>query len=323
MPFLAQQKAEREQVREWLARNLQQIQAQEAANRRNAAAAAQDRIAEILATNYAGAVKDIPGSQNFMTSGLMENLSPEYTGGLMVPPDAAAKADAVKKALVSGYGQYQGGQPLDPSVLNALVAQVPEKIPLELVTGGAKNRLETSQQGLTKTGQDLTKSGQGLEARRIAVEEGKLKLEQNKPAGGKDLISQMKEAQNDRSSALQKYAGVGQMLPPSPEAQKALTAEIKYANSRIDASAKGIGFDSPIKTAKEMQMVGLTILNRFLQTHEIPNWYTLLEQGYDPDFVFGLHDALEKPNKAVKDPDAAAMAKAAAILQQLTGQEIK
>jgi hypothetical protein len=324
MPFLANEKAQRQQVADWLARNLQQIQAQEEANRRNAAAAARDRIAETLATNYLGAVKDIPGSQNFMGAGLMENLSPEYTGGIVVPPDAAAKAEAVKKALVGAYGQYQGGQPLDQSVLNALVTQVPEKIPLELVTGGAKNRLETSQQGLTAAGQKLTEKGQGLEARRIAVEEGKLKLEQNKPAGGKDAAAMMKEADNDIDAAIQKYAGVGQLWASTPEAQKALNAIIKSANVKRGAAAVSIGLESPIKTPAEMQMAGVAILNRFVQTHEIPNWYVLIKQGYDPDFVWGLHDALEKPSKVVKDPNSDAVAKAMAMLQQMLGTgEIK
>ena len=105
-------------------------------------------------------------------------------------------------------------------------------------------------------------------------------------------------------------SGVGQIFGLMPEAKRALKASIKNANVLIEAASKELGLESPIKTRDEMFKVGIAILSRFAQEGVLPDWYTLLYQGYDPDFVFGLQAVLVKPDKKTAAPEKAGMEKA-------------
>ena len=317
LPFLAQEKAQREQVRLWLERTLQENAAREASQRRLNTEATQNAILERAAAALGDYWKDVPGGQ-YALPGYLKRVLPTVTGDIVASPEDAALGDAVTKNLTDIYGQFQAGQTISPDALRAVVGRIAGDIPMDIVTKAAANTLERNSQSLTGRGLDLEASSQDIRRAELAERKADKKPERNTTAEGV-----IKEAQNDRDVAIQKYGGVGQIFGLMPEAKRALKASIKNANTRIDAASKELGVETPIKTRDEMFKVGIAILSRFAQEGVLPDWFTLLYQGYDPDFVFGLQEALVKPDKKAAEPNKAGMEKAMALLQALAEGKVE
>ena len=317
LPFLAQEKAQREQVRQWLERSLQEIAAREESQRRLNTDATQNAILERTAGALGDIYKDIPGGQ-FSLPGYLKSVLPTVTGNIVATPEDQAAADEVTNQLTNIYGQFQAGQPISTDALRAVVGRIAGDIPKDIVTKAAANKLETSSQALTGRGLDLEASGQDI--RRAELSQKKTDATKEPKTGAEGVI---KEAQNDRDVAIQKYGGVGQIFGLMPDAKRALKATIKNANTRIDAASRTLGVESPIKTREEMFKVGIAILARFGKEGLLPDWYTLLYQGYDPDFVFGLQDALQKPDKKATAIDKGGMDRAMALLEALAKGQVE
>lgn len=317
LPFLAQEKAQREQIRLWLQRSLQEIAAREASQRRLSDEATQNTIMERAAAALGDIYKDVPGGQ-FMLPAFLKRVLPTMTGNIVAAPEDQGAADEVTNRLTDIYSQFQAGETIDPDALRAVVGRVAGDIPKDVVTKAAANALERSQQGLTGRGYDL--EARSLDIREQELSERKSEAQKEPKTNAEALI---KEAQNDRDVAIQKYGGVGQIFGLMPEAKRALKATIKNANVRLDQAYKMLGAESPIKTRDEMFKVGIAILARYAQEGVLPDWFTLLYQGYDPDFVFGLQEALEKPDKKAATPDKAGMERAMALLQAMAEGKVE
>ncbi len=317
LPFLAQEKAQREQIRQWLERSLQEISAREESQRRLATDASKNAIMEKAAGDIGAYFRDVPGGAFFLP-GYLKSVIPAAAEGIVDDPGNRNVFDDVTKNLTDIYGQFQTGQPISTDALRAVVGRVAGDIPKEILTKAAANKLEGSSQALTSRGLDLEASGQEIRRR---------ELEQKGKDAGKDKdttnLGIVKEAQNDRDAAIQKYGGVGQIFGLMPEAKRALKASIKNANVRIDQASRAMGVESPIKSREEMFKVGIAILARFGKDGVLPDWFTLLYQGYDPDFVFGLQEVFEKPDKKKKTPDGNAQARALALLQAISEGKVE
>lgn len=311
LPFLANEKMQREQVRMWLERSLQEIEAREASQGRLIDQGTRNAIMEALARSTAQYYEKVPGGQ-FAMPGALKSAIPGYTEGIESTPEMAANLAEVQKAIVDMYGQFQGGQEISPDALRAVVTRIGGDIPLEMVKGQASNVLERGRQVLTEKGQAIDIEGQKIRREELAVKKGEVKT-----GGAKDAAAVMKEAQNDREASILKYGGVGQIFGLAPDAKRALKSSIKNANRRIDAVAVSAGIESPIKAPQEMFKAGLAILSRYATKGELPSWYDLLFLGYDPDFVFGLQDVLEKPDKKAKSPTDDSLKRAQALLQAI------
>lgn len=311
LPFLANEKMQREQVRRWLESNLQEIEAREASQGRLIDQGTRNAIMESLARSLGQYFENVPGGQ-FAMPGALKSAIPGYTEGIESTPEMAANLGEVQKAIVDMYGQFQGGQGISPDALRAVVTRIGGNIPLEIVKAGESGKLERGRQVLTSRGYDIEEKGQEIRKRELGIREGELK-----GGGAKDAAAVMKEAQNDREASILKYGGVGQIFGLAPDAKRALKSSIKNANRRIDAAAVSAGIESPIKAPQEMFKAGLAILSRYATKGELPSWYDLLFLGYDPDFVFGLQEVLEKPDKKSKAPAEDSLKRAQALLQQI------
>ena len=317
LPFLAQEKAQREQIRLWLERSLQENAAREASQRRLNTESTENAILERTAGALGDIYKDIPGGQ-FSLPGYLKRILPSVTGNIVATPEDQGIADEVTNKLTDIYGQFQAGQPMSTDALRAVVGRIAGDIPKDLLTKAATNALERSSQDLTGRGLDLEASSQDIRRAELANKKTETDKEPKTTA-----LGIIKEAQNDRDVAIQKYGGVGQIFGLMPEAKRALKASIKNANVRIDQASKAIGIETPIKTRDEMFKVGIAVLARFAKEGVLPDWFTLLYQGYDPDFVFGLQEALVKPDKKAASPDKAGMEKAMALLQALAEGKVE
>ena len=317
LPFLAQEKAQRDQIRQWLQRSLQEIAAREASQKRVNLDSTQNAILERTAGALGDIYKDIPGGQ-FSLPGYLKSVLPSVTQDIVTGPENQAAADEVTNQLTNIYGQFQAGQPIDVNALRAVVGRIAGDIPKDIITKAAANKLEGGSQALTSRGLDLEASGQGLRKAELAQ-----KNKDEKTTKDTTNLGILKEAQNDRDVAIQKYGGVGQIFGLMPDAKRALKASIKNANARIDQASRTMGVESPILTREEMFKAGIVIVSRFAQEGVLPDWYTLLYQGYDPDFVFGLQEVFEKPNKKAKTTDKDAQTRALALLQALSEGKVE
>lgn len=318
LPFLAQEKMQRDQIRQWLERNLQEISAREASQARLQTQEAQDAIARILAQSTTQHLEPIPGGGLQMPAELMRRLDPRYTAGIRVPPEMTGELGSLTDALTQMYGQFQEGQTISPDILRAVVTQVKGDIPAEIVTRGESGKLTRGQQALTSRGYDLEERGLGIREEELAARE--------REAGGvgrKDAAAVMKEAQNDIDLAIKQYSGVGSFMSASPDSKRALSAIVKKANKRIDDAAKSLGIESPIKTREEMFKAGLAILSRYATQGELPSSYYLILMGYDPDFVFGLENALIRPGGKGEPAPEENMRKALAMIQAILGGKVE
>ena len=312
LPFLAQEKAQREQIRQWLLRSLQEIAAREDSQRRLAADATQNAVMEKIAGDIGTYFRDVPGGA-FVLPGYLKSVIPKAAEGIVDEPGNRGVYDEVTKNLTDIYGQFQSGQEISTDALRTVVGRIAGDIPKDIITKAATNKLEANSQTLTSRGLDLEASGQELRKRELDQKDKDKKTEKDTTN-----LGIVKEAQNDRDVAIQKYGGVGQIFGLMPDAKRALKASIKNANARIDQASKAMGVESPILTREEMFNSGLVILARFASEGVLPDWYSLLYQGYDPDFVFGLQEVFTKPEKkkgGTADKDA--QARALALLQAI------
>jgi len=317
LPFLANEKMQRDQVRRWLESNLQEISAREASQGRLQNQSTSNAIKETLARSLSQYFETVPGGQYRMPGALKTTL-PGFTTGIEELPNAPAELDAVTQNLVDIYNQFQTGEKISPDALRAVVGRVKGDIPLDVVKGSVSRGLERGRQGLTERGYNLEERGLGIREKELAVKEKEVK-----GGGAKDAAAVMKEAQNDREASILKYGGVGQIFGLAPDAKRALKSSIKNANRRIDAAAVSAGIESPIKAPREMFKAGLAILSRYATKGELPSWYDLLFLGYDPDFVFGLQDVLERPDKKSKAPAEDSLKRAQALLQAILEGKVK
>lgn len=312
LPFLAQEKMQREQIRRYLESNLQELAAREASQGRLQTQEAQDAIARTLAGSTTQSLEGLLGGQLRMPGALTEVLDPRYTGGIRVPPEYAGEVEAAKNAVVNMGVQFQSDQPISQeNLLGSVLAQKPELVQ-DILKAGKAGELERGRQALTERGYGLEERGLGIREKELAARE-----KEAKGGGAKDAAAVMKEAQNDREASILKYGGVGQIFGLAPDAKRALKSSIKNANRRINTAAISAGIESPIKAPQEMFKAGLAILSRYAAKGELPSWYDLLFLGYDPDFVFGLQDVLEKPDKKAKVAPEENMKRALALLQQI------
>lgn len=311
LPFLANEKMQRDQVRRWLESNLQEISAREASQGRLQNQSTSNAIKETLARSLSQYFETVPGGQYRMPGALKTTL-PGFTTGIEELPNAPAELDAVTQNLVDIYNQFQTGEKISPDALRAVVGRVKGDIPLDVVKGSVSSGLERGRQGLTERGYNLEERGLGIREKELAVKEKEVK-----GGGAKDAAAVMKEAQNDREASILKYGGVGNIFGLSADATQALKASIKNANRRIAAAAVSAGIESPIKAPQEMFKAGLAILTRYATKGELPSWYDLLFLGYDPDFVFGLQKVLERPNEKGNAPNEKLMKQAMALIQAI------
>jgi hypothetical protein len=317
LPFLAQEKQQREQVRRWLESNLQENAAREASQTRLQDLGTANAIKETLARSLSQYFETVPGGQ-FAMPGALKTTLPGFTSGIEELPNAPAELDAVTKNLVDIYNQFQTGEKISPEALRAVVGRVKGDIPLDVVKGSVTSGLERGRQALTERGYGLEERGLGVREKELGAKERELK-----GGGAKDAAAVMKEAQNDREASILKYGGVGQIFGLAPDAKRALKSSIKNANRRINAAAVSAGIESPIKAPQEMFKAGLAILSRYATKGELPSWYDLLFLGYDPDFVFGLQDVLERPDKKSKAPAEDSLKRAQALLQQILEDKVE
>jgi hypothetical protein len=311
LPFLANEKMQRENIRRWLESNLQELSAREASQGRIQDQMTANAIKKSLARSLSQYFETVPGGQYAMPGALKTTL-PGFTSGIEELPNAPAELDAVTQNLVDIYNQFQTGEKISPEALRAVVGRVKGDIPLDVVKGSVTSSLERGRQALTERGYNLEERGLGIREKELAARE-----EEAKGGGAKDAAAVMKEAQNDREASILKYGGVGQIFGLAPDAKRALKSSIKNANRRIDAAAVSAGIESPIKAPQEMFKAGLAILSRYANKGELPSWYDLLFLGYDPDFVFGLQEVLEKPDKKAKAPAEDSLKRAQALLQAI------
>jgi len=311
LPFLANEKMQRENIRRWLESNLQELSAREASQGRIQDQMTANAIKESLARSLSQYFETVPGGQYAMPGALKTTL-PGFTSGIEELPNAPAELDAVTQNLVDIYNQFQTGEKISPEALRAVVGRVKGDIPLDVVKGSVTSGLERGRQALTERGYNLEERGLGIREKELAVKEKEAKV-----GGAKDAAAVMKEAQNDREASILKYGGVGQIFGLAPDAKRALKSSIKNANRRINAAAVSAGIESPIKAPQEMFKAGLAILSRYATKGELPSWYDLLFLGYDPDFVFGLQEVLEKPDKKAKAPAEDSLKRAQALLQAI------
>lgn len=312
LPFLAQEKAQREQVRQWLLRSLQEIAAREDSQRRLAADATRNAIMEKVAGDVGAYFRDVPGGAFFLP-GYLKSVIPTAAEGIVDDLANRGIYDEVTKNLTDIYGQFQSGQDISADALRAVVGRIAGDIPKDIITKAAANKLEASSQEIAKERNRLEGTSQDIRRRELE-QKGK----DEKATKDTTNLGIIKEAQNDRDVAIQRYGGVGQIFGLMPDAKRALKASIKNANARIDQASKAMGVESPILTREEMFTAGLAILSRFASEGVLPDWYTLLYQGYDPDFVFGLQEVFTKPGKKKGAPsDKDAQARALALLKAL------
>ena len=311
LPFLASEKMQRENIRRWLESNLQELSAREASQGRIQDQMTANAIKESLARSLSQYFETVPGGQYAMPGALKTTL-PGFTSGIEELPNAPAELDAVTQNLVDIYNQFQTGEKISPEALRAVVGRVKGDIPLDVVKGSVTSGLERGRQALTERGYNLEERGLGIREKELAVKEKEVKV-----GGAKDAAAVMKEAQNDREASILKYGGVGQIFGLAPDAKRALKSSIKNANRRINAAAVSAGIESPIKAPQEMFKAGLAILSRYATKGELPSWYDLLFLGYDPDFVFGLQEVLEKTDKKAKAPAEDSLKRAQALLQAI------
>jgi len=311
LPFLANEKMQREQIRRWLESNLQEISARESSQGRIQDQMTRNAIKETLARSLSQYFETVPGGQ-FAMPGALKTTLPGFTTGIEELPNAPAELDAVTQNLVDIYNQFQTGEKISPEALRAVVGRVKGDIPLDVVKGSVTSGLERGRQALTERGYGLEERGLGIREKELAAREKEAGV-----GGKKDAAAVMKEAQNDREASILKYGGVGQIFGLAPDAKRALKSSIKNANRRIDAAAVSAGIESPIKAPQEMFKAGLAILSRYATKGELPSWYDLLFLGYDPDFVFGLQEVLEKPDKKAKAPAEDSLKRAQALLQAI------
>ena len=311
LPFLANEKMQRENIRRWLESNLQELSAREASQGRIQDQMTANSIKETLARSLAQYFETVPGGQ-FAMPGALKTTLPGFTSGIEELPNAPAELDAVTQNLVDIYNQFQTGEKISPEALRAVVGRVKGDIPLDVVKGSVTSGLERGRQALTERGYGLEERGLGIREKELAARE-----KEAKGVGAKDAAAVMKEAQNDREASILKYGGVGQIFGLAPDAKRALKSSIKNANRRINAAAVSAGIESPIKAPQEMFKAGLAILSRYATKGELPSWYDLLFLGYDPDFVFGLQEVLEKPDKKSKAPAEDSLKRAQALLQAI------
>jgi len=312
LPFLANEKMQRENIRRWLESNLQELSAREASQGRLQTQEAQDVIARILGASTTEALEPIAGGRQQMPKALMETLAPRYTGGIRVPPEYSGEVTLINTALEDMTAQAQSGQDISREVIRALGTQVAPGIYQDMVKASMAGKLERGRQShdINVLAKDI--AGQKLRERELDIQEKGLGV-----GGKKDAAAVMKEAQNDREASILKYGGVGNIFGLSDDAEQALKGSIKNANRRIDAASKAAGIESPIKTPQEMLKAGLAILTRYGTKGELPSWYDLLFLGYDPDFVFGLQKILEKPDEKANAPNEKLMKQAMALIQAI------
>lgn len=322
LPFLAQEKAQRENIRRWLESNLQElaareasegrtILAREASTARGQARGAAYNIEDIFGKGVAEGLKGKPGAGDLLAQRLRVGI-PGSTAGIVEDPNAAARINEERTAVFDLFAPTMNELGLPREQQAAIVNNMPEDELRQYLTSSQATVTARGGQALTGRGYDLEERGLGYRERELGIRERELK-----GGGAKDAAAVMKEAQNDREAAIKQYAGVGAFLRPMPEAQRALTASIKNANRRIDAAAVSAGIESPIKKPQLMFKVGLSILSSYATKGELPSWYDMLFAGYDPDFVFGLQNVLEKPATETKGPDRDRMQKAFNLLQAI------
>jgi len=315
MPFLAQEKMQRENIRRWLESNLQELAAREASEGRTILARGEEtgraqargaayNIEDIFGKGIAEGLKGKPGAMDLLAQRLKVGL-PGSTAGIVEDPNAAARINEERTAVFNLFSPAMTKMGLPREVQGSIINNMSDSELRQFVVAQGGQTLEEKQ---------LAKD---IEGQKIRREELAFQKEGLKGGGAKDAAAAMKEAQNDIDLATKQYAGVGSFLTASPDAKKALTAIIKKANNRIDTAAKSLGIESPIKNRQEMLEDGLSILSRYAATGAFPRSYDLILMGYDPDFVFGLEDSLKKSDKKVEPTERERMNKALAMIKAI------
>jgi hypothetical protein len=329
MPFLAQEKMQRENIRRWLESNMQELAAREASQGRLQTQEASDAASRILLGMLGKFYENKLGGPE-MAPGAFKATVPGLTGGIEELPGAAAKLEEAKNAFTDMTTQFQANQEITPQVTRVLSTQLP---PNEILDMYKAAKLA----GLTRGGQVLTERGYNLEERGLGyrgqeLEQKKAELEQRKVeakgGGAKDAAAVIKEAWNDLEASLKQVAGVGGFYGPAgldPETKQGLRASIRNAQRKIDTASKAVGIESPIKTGEQMRVARDKILSDYAAGPESYNWYYLLFLGYDPDFVFNLQKQVEKPDKKSKGSrveDEAMMKRAMALIEAMRGGKV-
>lgn len=319
LPFLANEKMQREQVRRWLESNLQEIEAREASTARGQARGAEYDAALNLLGSIGRSGEKRAGAE-WALPGQYKAIAPGITGGIEELPGAAEKREEVKRNMGVAATQAQLGLKIPPAVIGQLVDQLPSNEVFDLAQAIESAGLKRVDQAFAE--KQLAKDiyGQKLRERELDIQEKGLK-----GGGAKDAAAVMKEAQNDLETSLKQVAGVGGFYGPAglaSETKQALKASIGNAQRKIDAASKAAGIESPIKTKEERDEDELAIVSHYVKQGELPNWYTLIFLGYDPEFVFNLRDRLEKPDKKSKVSDENMMKKAMALLETMRGGKV-
>ena len=296
LPFLANEKMQRENIRRWLESNLQELSAREAAEGRTILAreastgrtqaqGAAYNIEDIWGKGAAEALKGKPGAGDLLTQRLKVGL-PGSTAGIVEDPNAAARINEERNALIDLFGPSLVEMGIRREAVPQIIYNMPEDELRQWAESSRANITARSGQALTGRGYDLEERGLGI--REKELEQRKVEA---KGGGAKDAAAVMKEAWNDLESSLKQVAGVGGFYGPaglSPETKQGLNASIKNAQRKIDTASKAAGIESPIKTGEEMRVARDKILSDYAAGPESYNWYYLLFLGYDPDFVFDL-----------------------------------
>lgn len=276
LPFLAQEKMQRENIRRYLESNLQENAAREATASRLQTQEVQDAIARTLAGSTTQSLENISGGRLQMPRALTEVLDPRYTGGLRVPPEYAGDVARINEAITNMNTQFQSGQPISEDISRVLSTQVAPGILQDIVQTGESGKLERGRQAIDIAGQEIRKG-------ELAAQESKVTGEKGKTTEIKALLSSTQQ----QIRTLQKQLELGAFGGLSGVDQPAVQAQVESLSKKVDTYRnyleEKILSDPKLKDADYLSVIeGLKAKNwnkfRFMSNPEFQT--TMLLNGY-------------------------------------------